>query len=98
MISDMRILRILRFGWTCLSLVHVAPSPIERSRHRPNHDDDDNNGDDDDDNNDGDDDVDNNGDDDDDNNGDDDDVDGQPYPAAADSAQDRVQLDRPRIL
>ena len=71
----MRMLRILRFGWTCLSLVHVAQSPIERSRHRPNHDDDDNNGDD-----------------------DDDVVDGQPYPAAADSAQDRVQLDRPRIL
>ena len=75
MISDMRILRILRFGWTCLSLVRVAPSPIGRSRHKPNHDDDDNNGDD-----------------------DDDVVDGQPYPAAADSAQDRVQLDRPRIL
>ena len=87
----MRILRILRFGWTCLSLVHGAQSPIERSRHRPNHDDDDNNGD-------GDDVVDNGDDDDDDNNGDDDVVDGQPYPAAADSAQDRVQLDRPRIL
>ena len=86
----MRMLRILRFGWTCLSLVHVAPSPIERSRHKPDHDDDDNNDDDDD----------NNDDDDDDNNGGDDDdvVDGQPYPAAADSAQDRVQLDRPRIL